>query len=167
MKHLILILGIALIGFGACKKDKPLVVGKTFADYTIQDIKAQEGNFNSNPITFNAPNTNFKVGSILFFKTNMGNYGKVEIQNVGVKPDYKLTANVLVYDPNGTKVVEKVLNDIPSQLSYGYDFDDPLLPEVSQSNPNKTDFVWGESNSILAMFFVSGDQLAKGFLFKL
>ncbi len=97
----------------------------------------------------------------------MGNYGKMEIQNIGPQPDYKLTANVLVYDPNGTKIVEKVLNAIPSQIAYGYDFDDSLLPEVSQSNPDKADFAWGDSGGIIAIYFVSGDQLAKGFLFKL
>ncbi len=166
MKHLISILGIALIGFGACKKDKPVVVEKTFADYTIQDIKAQEGNFNSNPITFNAPNTNFKVGSIIFFKTNMGNYGKMEIQNIGPLPNINLTANVVVYDPNGVKLLEHILNAVPSQISYSYDFDNPALPMVTQSDINKADFAWGEASGILAIIFNSSDQIAKGFLFK-
>ncbi len=165
MKHLILILAITLVGLGACKKDKPTAV-KTFADYTFQEIKAQEANFNSNPITYNGPTTNFKLGSIIFFKTNLGNYGKMEILNVGPQSDYKLKANVVVYDPNGTKIVDKVLNDIPAQVAYGYDFDDPLLPEVSQSDPSKSDFVWGVTNNILVIFFVSGNQLTKGFLFK-
>jgi hypothetical protein len=165
MKHLVVLMGLALLSLGACKKDKPVVVGKNFADYTFDDIKAQVGNFTSNLITFNAPNTNFTAGSIIFFKTSLGNFGKMEV--VSVDANKILTVNIVVYNTsaNGSQLYQKNNFSIPANIYFSYDLDDSTVPETGNTDISKSDFTWGQSNSIYSLIPVDSNN-AKAMLFK-
>lgn len=152
-----MLLAIVLIGFGACKKDKPKV--KTFADYTRQDIVNQVNNITADAVPYDAPViTNFNAGSIIFFKTTAGNYGKMEV--LGVSAQYDLTLNVVVFDNNGAKLVNEPNKTFPLDGNKLYDLDmNPIIEDASASG----DFLWALLQGIRTTGTVNG---AKLYLFK-
>jgi hypothetical protein len=161
MKHLILILTLTLVGLGACKKDKPTAV-KTFADYSLGDIVAQQANISAELVTYDHQSlTNFKAGSILFFKTTAGNYGKMEVLSVDANLNLKL--NLVVYNSqDGTVLLQK------SAITLGiannvFDLDDPNMPAVITTD---ADFGWMTVGGYRCIYFVDANG-ANVMLFKI
>jgi len=158
MKHLMtLMLGLSMLFFASCKGDDPVPV-KTFATYSLADIMAEADNINKDAISYDLPAVqNFKVGSIIFIKTSSANYGKLEVLEVDV--NYNITLNLLVFDGNGAKLLEK--NSI--KLLPGtnlYDLDDPDMPVVVSADG---DMMWYTSNGFYTLIF---NDPAKAYLFK-
>lgn len=159
MKHYVMLLGMALLCLGACKKDKKETV-KTFADYTLKDLKDQTANITAEAIPYDAPAvTNFKTGSILFFKTNVGNYGKMQV--VSVSAQYDVVANIVVFDSNGAKLADKSNFTIPLSVSVAYDLD---TSAIEQNLTADADFQWATLEGIRTLYFANG---AKAFIYKL
>lgn len=158
MKHLMTImLGLSTVFFASCKGDDPVPV-KTFATYSLADIMAEADNINKDAISYDLPAVqNFKVGSIIFIKTSSANYGKLEVLEVDV--NYNITLNLLVFDGNGAKLLEK--NSI--KLLPGtnlYDLDDPDMSAVVSADG---DMMWYTSNGFYTLIF---NDPAKAYLFK-
>jgi len=89
----------------ACQKDenqeKPKAVN--FADLTVADIKAKEAQMSEAPLVIsNSAGIYFKAGDILFYKTSLGNYGKMEVISVNQAENYKLTFKAVTFKPDGT-----------------------------------------------------------------
>lgn len=160
MKHYVMLLGIALLSLGACKKDKKTESVKTFADYTQKDISDQLNNITSETITYDAPaGTNFKVGSIIFFKTNANNYGKMKV--VSVSPQSDLVVDMVVFDANGGKLVNQTNKTFVLTLNVAYELDSALIPEELSQD---ADFAWGTAAGLKSLVFING---AKAYLYKL
>ncbi len=148
---------------GACKDDDPATPPlKTFADYTLADILAEQANIIAEAVTYDAQGlTNFKAGSILFFKTTAGNYGKMEI--VSVDASFNLKLNLVVYNAaNGTVLTQKsalvlaVNND-------AYDLDDPTVPVNLTAD---ADFQWAALGGFRTIYFADPNG-ANVLLFKI
>jgi len=89
----------------ACQKDEnqgePKAV--SFADLTVADIKAKKAQMSAAPLVIsNSGGIYFKAGDILVYKTNLGNYGKMEIVSVQQDENYKLTFKAITFKPDGT-----------------------------------------------------------------
>jgi hypothetical protein len=163
MKHLMTImLGLSILFFASCKGDDPAPVPvKTFADYTRADIVAEAAKITAEAVTYDSQNlTNFKAGSILFFKTTSGNYGKMEV--LSVDANYNLTLNLVVYDLNGVSVLQKTALVLPNNNDF-YDLDDPDMPVVVSSD---ADFGWATLGGFRTIYFVDANG-ANVLLFKI
>jgi hypothetical protein len=148
---------LSTILFASCKGDDPAPV-KTFANYTRADVMAEVANINNDAISYDLPAVqNFKAGSIIFIKTSSANYGKLEVLEVDI--NYNITMNLVVFDNNGAKLLEK--NSI--KLLPGtnlYDLDDPDMPAVVSPDG---DMMWYTSNGFYTLIF---NDPAKAYLFK-
>ncbi len=158
MKHLMTImLGLSIFFFGSCKGDDPAPV-KTFADYTRADIIAEAANIKNDAISYDLPSVqNFKAGSIIFIKTSSANYGKLEVLEVDV--NYNITMNLVVFDNNGAKLLEKNTIKLLPGTNF-YDLDDPDMPAVVSADG---DMMWHTSNGFYTLIF---NDPAKAYLFK-
>jgi hypothetical protein len=117
-------------------------------------------NITAELITYDAPSTtNFKVGSIVFFKTNSNNYGKMKV--VSVSPQSDLVVDVVVFDANGGKIVNQTNKTFALSLALSYELDSALVPEDLSSN---ADFAWAISAGHKSLLFFYG---AKAFLYQL
>ena len=155
---LTLLLGLSLALMAACKGDDPATPVKKFADYTRADIIAEQANITVEAVTYDGQGiTNFKAGSILFFKTSTGNYGKMEV--VSVDANYNLTINLVVYDTNGVVLLQKNAFLIANNNDT-YDLDDPDMPLVVSAD---ADFGWATLQGFRTIYFGNG---AKVFLYK-
>ncbi len=162
MKHLMTImLGLSIFFFGSCKGDDPAPV-KTFADFTLADIVAQQANITAELITYdNQSLTNFKAGSILFFKTTAGNYGKMEV--LSVDANFNLKLNLVVYNAqDGTVLLQKSAITLANSNSV-FNLDDANMPAVDTSD---ADFGWMTLGGFRCIYFVDANG-ANVLLFKI
>lgn len=93
-----------LFSLGACKKDKPI----SYGNMDMSAIKKQESKFKDTPIT--AIDADAKVvlkeGAVIIFKTNTGNYGKLQVVSV---EQNQLTFNLKVFNAaDGSELASKV-----------------------------------------------------------
>jgi len=158
MKHVILlVLGLSTILFASCNGDDSAPV-KTFADYTRADVMAEETKLTSEEIPFDAAAVqNFKAGSIIFFKTSSGKFGKIQVLEVKANSD--LLLNLVVFDANGAKILDKANYVLVLSAVY-YDLDNSTMPIVNDAT---ADFGWTELMGVKTLNFGNG---AKAFLFK-
>lgn len=158
MKTLINLSALLMLSFVACKKD-PVVTPVNFAGITRQTIVDNTAKINQDFIFYNAPTgDNFKAGSIIFFKTSAGNFGKMEVVSVSANLS-ELVINVVVYDALNAKIAEK--SNFKMLVDKGFDFDDPLIPEgISQD----TDFAWYSASG---SFGIGSYSPAALYLFKI
>ena len=99
----ILLLLVVLIN--GCQKDdtqdEPKVV--SYADLSLANIKAKEAQMSVAPLVIsNSGGIYFKAGDILFYKTSLGNFGKMEVISVDQADNYKLTFKAVTYKTDGT-----------------------------------------------------------------
>lgn len=158
MKHVILLaLSLSTILLASCNGDDPAPV-KTFADYTRADIMAEEAKLTSEEIPLDAAAIqNFKAGSIIFLKTSSGKFGKMQILEVKANSD--LLLNLVVFDANGAKILDKSNYVLVLSAVY-YDLDIATMPIVSDVT---ADFGWVELIGVKTLNFGNG---AKAYLFK-
>ena len=100
----ILFAAVALLN-SACQKDDsaPEPQVKKYADIVLADIKSKEaGMTTAGLVISNSSGILFKAGDILVYKTNLGNYGKMEIVSVQQDENYKLTFKAITFKPDGT-----------------------------------------------------------------
>ena len=97
-KVIILLLGLSV--FAACKKDKD-----AFSSVSFATVKAKEASFTTDYILVSDANGEvLKPGSIIFYHTTGGNYGKMIIRNTGFSTNHSLVFDMVTYNPQGTVV---------------------------------------------------------------
>jgi len=82
-------------------KDEPKLV--SYADLSLTNIKAKEAQMSVAPLVIsNSGGIYFKAGDILFYKTGLGNFGKMEVISVDQADNYKFTFKAVTYKADGT-----------------------------------------------------------------
>jgi hypothetical protein len=105
-KILTTILLLIIVLCNACQKDdkqqdEPKVI--SYTDLAIADIKAKEAQMSVAPLVIsNSGGIYFKAGDILFYKTSLGNFGKMEVISVDQADNYKFTFKAVTYKADGT-----------------------------------------------------------------
>ena len=99
------ILLLVVVLSNSCQKDdtqdEPKVV--SYADLSLTNIKAKEAQMSVAPLVIsNSGGIYFKAGDILFYKTSLGNFGKMEVISVDQADNYKLTFKAVTYKTDGT-----------------------------------------------------------------
>ena len=99
------ILLLVVVLSNSCQKDdtqdEPKVV--SYADLSLANIKAKEAQMSVAPLVIsNSGGIYFKAGDILFYKTSLGNFGKMEVISVDQADNYKLTFKAVTYKTDGT-----------------------------------------------------------------
>ncbi|HNW52686.1 MAG TPA: hypothetical protein PKN21_00380, partial [Bacteroidales bacterium] len=99
------ILLLVVVLSNSCQKDdtqdEPKVV--SYADLSLANIKAKEAQMSVAPLVIsNSGGIYFKAGDILFYKTSLGNFGKMEVISVDQADNYKLTFKAVTYKADGT-----------------------------------------------------------------
>jgi hypothetical protein len=140
LKKLVLILLISSLIVGACKKSKPVTptpAPLSYNDITRATIVANEQKLKEDYIYYNnTTGTNFKVGSVIFYKTHSGMYGKLQIVSVMQNFQTSLTINFITYKANGEILTEKT-NLTLIDFNRGINLDTGALV-----NDSTIDFQW-------------------------
>ena len=159
MKHYVMLLGIALLSLGACKKDKKL---SEFEKLTPSVIASKDSEMTADAIPYDAPAPaiNFKAGSIILIKTDVGNYGKMEILSNSGDPDFELKVNLVVYNSATDEVIINKKDFVFTFSSNYFNLDDPNMP----LSPGTADIRYYSISGVIQLQF-SG--VSKGYLYKL
>ena len=134
------LLVVALVACSACKKDSapdstPVPL-KTFENITYADIQTFKTDFKTDLIPVsNIINSQFvKDGSIIFYKTNAGLFGKFKV--VGISPQSQLIISLVNYDNQGDVLLSK--NSVVIEPSFFADLD----LGIQVPSQNSADFFW-------------------------
>lgn len=125
MKKTFTFLALAALCLFACKKDDSKPETKQFETISFADIKAKEAMLISyEDIAVRSPAAvQLNEGAIIFYKTNLGNFGKLKVLSVN-NANYEVTVNMVTYDTEGNEIVSK--DGVAIILNKYYDFDTGL-----------------------------------------
>jgi uncharacterized protein YcfL len=134
------LLVVALVACSACKKDSapdstPVPL-KTFENITYADIQTFKTDLKTDVITVsnNINSQLVKDGSIIFYKTNAGLFGKFKV--VGISAQDQLIISLVNYDNQGAVILSK--NSIIIEATYFADLD----LGIQVPSQNSADFFW-------------------------
>ncbi len=156
-KFYLLIISTVVILGNSCKKEeikvdlsKPQSIGysQIDRDYILQFssyLKPQ-------PLFQNSPTeTNFEIGSTIFLKTDLGNFGKMKIKDIYNSNGLTLVINFIVYNTDGSVLMEKV--DFVVTINKYIDLDTGILSNQS------AEFSWASSGGIYRLYVVDNNVL--------
>lgn len=135
MKILITLSGLILLATFACKKDdKPLLA---YDQLTRTEIVNNEAKFSTNQIVGSGINGDvLKPGAIILFRTNIGNYGKMQIISIAsADNEFTLSYNMTVYKSDGTELIPQTKFDL--SITHACNLD-----TASDISDNTSDFEW-------------------------
>lgn len=134
------LLVVALVAGSACKKDSapdstPVPL-KTFENITYADIQTFKTDLKTDLIPVsNGINSQFvKDGSIIFYKTNAGLFGKFKL--VGISAQDQLIISLVNYDNQGAVLLSK--NSVVIEANFFADLD----LGIELPSQNSADFFW-------------------------
>ncbi|HCN12323.1 MAG TPA: hypothetical protein DIS75_08315 [Chryseobacterium sp.] len=125
----------------SCRKDEepePQPVLKTFAELTMDDIKANEPKMSTTSITVSDGNgIKWNSGDIILYKTQLGKYGKMEVTSIDAASNYKMKFKAVTYLYDGWN--ETIVNNgLEVRGTWYCDLDTPNLAETD--NEQLADF---------------------------
>ncbi|MBK7174609.1 MAG: hypothetical protein IPH84_15590 [Bacteroidales bacterium] len=157
---LFLSLIISIVLITGCKKEEDS--GNTIKKYdeiTYADIKSNENSLTSAGIGISdATGLLLKAGDILFYRTNLGNLGKLVIISIEPADNYKITFKAKTFASDGTLISETMSLDIRGTWQGELDtlIEGTVATDVDFWNErvNDTDTVWTPKND--AVFYKYG-----------
>lgn len=157
MKKSLILLGLCIMSFLACKRDKdPVPTTPKFEDITRADIVAKAAEINLETLAFDANSaTGLKVGSTVFFKTSvMGNYGKLKV--LSLNEAKQLVLHVVIYAENGTVIANKADFSPEYSASKVYNLDIVDFPE---GDPDLSDFNFSFANGFASLNWLNNSRV--------
>jgi hypothetical protein len=151
-----LLVFLSLSFLSACKKDDPETTVKQFDDISLAGIIEKESSLSASDLDLsNSGGLLMDAGTILFYKTSLGNYGKLEILSVDQTDNYKITLKAKTYSPDGILLSETTSLAIRGTWLCDLDL---MTEEIDNGNAdfwheriNATDSKWVAKNG--ALFF--------------
>ncbi len=146
LKKTVLVLLIGSLTIGACKKSTPVVKPVDPANIAARaTIAAQLAKMTNADIVVTEAGVNkLKLGAVVYYKTNLGNYGKFTLVSAGdVSTTYLLTIDVITYKIDGSILVNK--KGVTVQASYYCDLDTGT--QTTQATKEAGDLWWDLNNT--------------------
>ena len=129
----LLVIVFTLITVFSCRKDdqeQPKPVLKTYAELTLDDIKAKENALSTAVLVISdAGGIKMKAGDIILYKTQKGKYGKMEVIAIDAASNYKIKVKAMTYvNENWTEYITS--NALEVRGTWYCDLDYPNMKEV-------------------------------------
>lgn len=143
--------------FSGCKKEEDQsTTVKKFDDISIADLKEKESSFSTTDLDIsNSAGLVMNTGTILFYKTSLGNYGKLEIISIDASDNFKITLKAKTFSPEGTLVSETsslaIRGTWSGELDTMTESEENTSADFWHERLNETDSKWVAKNG--ALFF--------------